>query len=180
MSYEDAILWIGARLAAGLAHAHERGIIHRDLKPANILLTDDGEPMILDFNLAEDIKLRSSATAKAGGTLPYMSPDQLTSYANPSVAVDGRSDIYSLGLILFQLLTGKFPFPMHRGRTADILPLMIKDRIGPVPELRLTIPRSPRPWKRSFSAACNPIPLCAMPVRKNYWKTSNGIRSICR
>ncbi len=127
----------GSALASPPAwHAHERGIIHRDLKPANILLTDDGEPMILDFNLAEDIKLRSSATAKAGGTLPYMSPDQLTSYANPSVAVDGRSDIYSLGLILFQLLTGKFPFPMHRGRTADILPLMIKDRIGPVPELR--------------------------------------------
>jgi serine/threonine protein kinase/predicted Zn-dependent protease len=136
LTYEDAILWIGVRLAAGLAHAHERGIIHRDLKPANILLTDDGEPMILDFNLAEDTKCRSSATAKVGGTLPYMSPEQLAMYADPTVTLDGRSDIYSLGLILFQLLTGRFAFPLHRGRTSDILPVMIKDRNGPIPELR--------------------------------------------
>ena len=56
MSYVEAVLWIAARLADGLAHAHERGILHCDLKPANVLLTDDGQPMLLDFNLAADRK----------------------------------------------------------------------------------------------------------------------------
>src|SRR5262249_32496075 len=69
LSYVQAVLWLAARLADGLAHAHERGILHRDLKPANILLTDDGQPMLLDFNLSEDTKLRASAAdAFIGGT----------------------------------------------------------------------------------------------------------------
>src|SRR5262249_4232643 len=78
LSYPDAVLWIGSRLADGLAHAHERGILHRDIKPANILLTDEGQPMLLDFNLAHDTKLRASAAAaQVGGTLPFMAPEQL-------------------------------------------------------------------------------------------------------
>ena len=82
MSYVDAVLWMGARLADGLAHAHARGIIHRDLKPANILLADNGQPMLLDFNLAEDIKLRSAAAAaQIGGTLPYMAPEHLQAFS---------------------------------------------------------------------------------------------------
>src|SRR5205823_11474006 len=63
LSYVDAVLWMVSRLAYGLAHAHEHGILHRDLKPANILLTDEGQPMLLDFNLAEDTKLRNNASA---------------------------------------------------------------------------------------------------------------------
>src|SRR5262249_31060500 len=77
-SYVEAILWLGCCLADGLAHAHERGILHRDLKPANILLTDEGQPMLLDFNLSEDTKLRGSLSgAYMGGTLPYMAPEHL-------------------------------------------------------------------------------------------------------
>ena len=129
MSYVDAVLWIAARLADGLAHAHERGIIHRDLKPANILLCDDGQPMLLDFNLAEDVKLRSSiSVAQIGGTLPYMSPEQLIAYRDNTGQIDGRSDVYSLGLIMYHLLTGVSPFPVRRGRSQVILPRMIADR----------------------------------------------------
>src|SRR6202022_1668928 len=73
-----AVLWLVARMAAGLPHAHERGILHRDLKPANILFADDGEPLLLDFNLAADTKLRAHASAAlVGGTLPYMAPQHL-------------------------------------------------------------------------------------------------------
>ena len=137
MTYENAILWLGIRLAAGLSHAHERGIIHRDLKPANILLADEGQPLLLDFNLAEDTKQRSSAAvAKVGGTLPYMSPEQLQSFADNVTPLDARTDLYSLGLILYQLLTGKFPFPVYKGRAHDILFKMIQDRRSALPELR--------------------------------------------
>ena len=55
LTFEQLVLWIISRIAGGLAHAHERGILHRDLKPANILMTDDGQPMILDFNLSDDL-----------------------------------------------------------------------------------------------------------------------------
>ena len=65
LTYVEAVLWLAARLADGLAHAHARGIVHRDLKPANILLTDEGQPMLLDFNLSEDTKLQSQ---RVGGT----------------------------------------------------------------------------------------------------------------
>ena len=61
---------MAARLADGLAHAHDRGILHRDLKPANVLLTDDGRPMLLDFNLAEDLKLRGPAGRPPASAAP--------------------------------------------------------------------------------------------------------------
>src|SRR5262249_19297798 len=107
-TYVQAVLWLAARLADGLDHAHERGIFHRDLKPANVLLTDDGQPMLLDFNLSEDVQSRSGATAAfIGGTLPYMAPEHLRAFQHRNVTVDGRSDVYSLGVILYELLTGR-------------------------------------------------------------------------
>src|SRR5205823_12521901 len=96
LSYVGAVLWLGAQLADGLAHAHARGILHRDLKPANVLLTDDGRPMLLDFNLAEDTKLRGSAADRAavGGTLPYMAPEHIEAFRATVGRLDGRCDVY--------------------------------------------------------------------------------------
>lgn len=76
-TYVDAILWIGERLADALAHAHERGILHRDVKPANILLADDGQPMLLDFNLAVNSADGEADKTKVGRTLPYLAPEYL-------------------------------------------------------------------------------------------------------
>jgi serine/threonine protein kinase/tetratricopeptide (TPR) repeat protein len=136
LTYVQAVLWIGARLADGLAHAHEHQIIHRDLKPANVLLADDGQPLLLDFNLSVNQSIRSTALgASLGGTLPYMAPEQLKCFLSPAAGPDARSDIYSLGLIFYELLAGKSPFPSHEGTWQQVLPRMICDRVKPAPAI---------------------------------------------
>ena len=141
MGYVPAVLWLMARVADGLAHAHERGILHRDLKPANILFADDGEPLLLDFNLAADTKVRFRASAAlVGGTLPYMAPEHLKAFRENAPTIDARSDVYALGIILYELLTGVHPFPVRRGAVDDVLSAMIADRIGSPPDVRSTNP----------------------------------------
>jgi len=102
---EKAIHWV-LQTAEGLKAAHDRGIIHRDIKPENIMLTNDNRVKIMDFGLA---KLKSgSGLTKAGmslGTLGYMSPEQAQ-----GEGVDQRSDIWSLGIVFYELLTGELPF----------------------------------------------------------------------
>ena len=97
---------IGIQIADGLGAAHEVGIVHRDIKPDNIMIRKDGLVQIMDFGLA---KLRGvSRLTKEGstvGTMGYMSPEQLQGYD-----VDSRADIFSLGVVLYELLTGQLPF----------------------------------------------------------------------
>jgi eukaryotic-like serine/threonine-protein kinase len=116
-SYIHATAWIGACLADGLHHAHQRGILHRDIKPSNILLGADGQPLLLDFNLSTDAKgaaAGSPGDAELGGTVAYMAPEHLRAMAarDPALArkVDRRSDIYSLGMVLYEMLVGHKPF----------------------------------------------------------------------
>ena len=89
----------------GLAHAHEHGVVHRDIKPANIFVTDAGEAKIMDFGVARLAQSTSTQTGTVLGTADYMSPEQVR-----GAKVDGRSDIFSAGVILFRLLTNKKPF----------------------------------------------------------------------
>lgn len=136
-SYVEAVLWLVGRLADGLAHAHARGVVHRDLKPANILLTNDGQPMLLDFNLADT----AGSASHAGGTLPYMAPEHLLAYCGqPGGAVDARSDIYALGLIAYELLAGVAPFPTPAARAAVAVPRMVAARMAGAPDVRRANP----------------------------------------
>ena len=108
----EAACWIGARLAEALAHAHSRGVLHRDIKPANILLNRYGRPLLSDFNLAFCPAARKG-DQHFGGTLLYMAPEHLDAFhaadGSSQDRVDQRSDIYSLGVVLYELLTGKPP-----------------------------------------------------------------------
>lgn len=98
-----------AKVARGLHAAHLAGVTHRDIKPANIML-DRGEPCILDFGLASGTVNRTQTIdARVSGTLPYMSPEQLCA-GGRSTPLDGRTDIYSLGVTLFELVEGNLPF----------------------------------------------------------------------
>jgi eukaryotic-like serine/threonine-protein kinase len=148
----QAAVWIVARLADGLDHAHSRGLLHRDLKPANILLAGDGTPMLLDFNLSVEALPDAGESeihrAFVGGTLPYMSPEHLDAFnprgSTPPEAVDERSDIYALGLILFEMLAGEPAFPEvpTGGSLLDVIELMIAGR-REVPSLRAKCPEVP-------------------------------------
>lgn len=118
------VLQITIKLAGALSYAHNRGLIHRDIKPANILLSESGDPKLVDFGLArlteEDQEL--TASGQILGTPIYMSPEQCR--GDP---LDGRSDLYSLGATLYFLLAGQVPF------TGDSTPALIHKVINDMP-----------------------------------------------
>lgn len=151
-----ASVWIVARLAEGLEHAHSRGLLHRDLKPSNILIAADGAPMLLDFNLSVEAEPddesadESARRALLGGTLPYMAPEHLDALDpegdTPVDAVDERSDLYALGLILFEMIAGESAFPSREASSATLTLLreMVRERrVAPAPSLRGRVPEVP-------------------------------------
>ncbi|WP_010584309.1 serine/threonine-protein kinase [Schlesneria paludicola] len=137
MNWPQVVCWIGAQLGRALDYAHRQGVLHRDLKPANVLLTSEGIPKLADFNISFSKNVEgSSATAHFGGSLSYMSPEQLEAidprHSRTADSLDGRSDLYSLGVLVWELWTGNLPFP-------DDL-----DRSGQFPALKKMVARRQR------------------------------------
>jgi formylglycine-generating enzyme required for sulfatase activity len=126
----ERIFEIITKMAEALAYAHERGVIHRDLKPQNILFRANGSPVLSDFGIAKVVAGDPDATqltrlGTAIGSPRYMSPEQITSQT-----LDPRSDLYSLGLMLFEMLTRRQPY-----QADDVISLVMKHCAEPVPPL---------------------------------------------
>ena len=141
----DRFFQIAIPMTDALATAHASGITHRDLKPGNIMLTDDGRVKVLDFGLAKLLEepdkkmvdtLSTQALTKEGsvlGTVPYMAPEQLK-----GTGPDPRSDIFSLGIVLYQMASGRRPF---KGATsAEVISSILRDSPPPVTDLKMDLP----------------------------------------
>ncbi len=127
-AWQRFVLDIAARVADALAYAHGRGILHRDVKPANVMIDDDGTPRLTDFGLAQDLWQEGlTMSGEIFGSPKYMSPEQAF---QRQVAVDERTDIYSLGVTLYELLTLRLPYPSNTSseymvalERGDVVPL---------------------------------------------------------
>lgn len=151
LDFPHACAWIVARLAEGLQHAHDRRVLHRDIKPANVLIGGDGTPMLLDFNLSHDEnQLHGQVEATLGGTVAYMAPEHLRALniRSPELVaqVDERSDLYGLGMVLFEMITGHNPFEQAASYAA--IPILVEamatERARSIPSLRQH--RDDVPW----------------------------------
>jgi serine/threonine-protein kinase len=144
-------LQIGREAARALDHAHQHGIVHRDIKPENILLTRDGSTLVADFGIARALAGDEglTQTGMAIGTPAYMSPEQ----ASGEKGVDPRTDVYSLGAVLFELLTGE---PPYTGATAQ--QIIVKRFTDPVPSVRRVRPNVPDAVDQAIRRALAPIP----------------------
>ncbi|WP_231741054.1 serine/threonine-protein kinase [Thalassoglobus neptunius] len=124
MDWAQTVCWIAIRIAKALGYASSRGVLHRDLKPANVLMTSDGTPKLADFNISFSRQVEGASPAEYfGGSLAYMSPEQLKACTGSGEIqaedLDVRSDLFSLGVVLWELLVGERPFADPRQLRLD-------------------------------------------------------------
>jgi serine/threonine protein kinase len=202
-SWPQVVCWIGSRLAGALAHAHAQGILHRDIKPANVLVGADAQPRLADFNISCSKLDGVTPAAYFGGTLAYMSPEQLEAY-NPAHErrpdqIDARADVYSLGLVLWELLTLVRPFsdvamPHDWSLTLEAMTALRREGLPPEDRARApsNCPRmvvdvllkclEPNPENRHASAAelARELDLCLQPRAHSLLHVGRDVRSLAK
>lgn len=141
LSFVDAVLTIARQIAEGLRFAHSEKIVHSDLKPANVLIADDGCPQLLDFGIAYDQSNPCTKGLVIGGTRPYSSPEQLGSLLHTAIEHDERADLYSLGVMLYQMTTGRLPFAPNYDSSDEAIDEDRRSRFVPPPSPRSLNPR---------------------------------------
>src|SRR5438477_11878655 len=141
-----------AKVARAIAYAHSKGVLHRDLQPGNILLDENGEPMVSDFGLAKWLDQDSDLTRTLGtlGTPGYIAPEQAESRAGD---LTSTADVYSLGAILFYLLTGRPPFV-----GSNVLHVIHQAAVAPAPRLRSLVPSLDRDLETIVARRLAPEP----------------------
>lgn len=143
LTHVDAVLTITRQVVDGLRVAHAARIVHSDLKPANVLIADDGCAQLIDFGVAYDKSDVTATRLRLGGTRPYMAPEQLRSLATSTLEHDERCDLYAVGVILYELLTGRVPYPPDIDPSAEALDRDRRSRFAPPDPLRELNPRVP-------------------------------------
>jgi eukaryotic-like serine/threonine-protein kinase len=160
----EAVCLLMSRLSEALAHAHERNILHLDVKPNNILLSLYGRPFLMDFNLSfRSVALDAAQPQLLGGTLAYMSPEHLEAFLvhtdEAHRRLDARTDIYALGVVLFELLERRLPFQVPpRGRLAETVEAMIAERRGEMDERLRALKTAPDYVNRVVRRCLAPSP----------------------
>ncbi len=135
----EEVGFILERVGSALAEAHEKGILHRDIKPANILFNGRNEPFLSDFGTAKNLQAAKGITGTGVmiGTVEYMSPEQIQG----AKTLDGRTDIYALGIVLYFMLTGDLPF-----KGDSIISIVMAHLSNPIPSVQAAIPSLTPPW----------------------------------
>ncbi len=157
---------VARQVCAGLSRAHERGVVHRDITPGNLFRTEDGTIKILDFGLARMGDRTNSRKRRAVGTLEYMSPEQLR-----TEAVDRRSDVWSLAVVLYGLLAGETPF--HAGAEAAVVARILNDE---PPSLRNDHPHVPERVDRAIRRALEKDPADRPSTAAEFFQELTGER----
>ena len=133
MKIHEAVI-AALEIAQGLAAAHARGIVHRDIKPENVMVTAEGRPKLMDFGLAMSrSRIRLTRTGTTTGTVAYMSPEQ-----SRGEEVDRRTDIWSFGAMLYEMLTGRLPFRGDHDQA--VIHAILNDEPEPITALRTGVP----------------------------------------